>query len=186
MCLSLDTLPRRLEEDLSLLVSIYNCLWQPFRGANEMKNKGEVISVRVGSRVDCGITILAPPPFPHSRSRLSDNRGHFCRFYQPVKCQAVSGYKYPSFFLSSFILWCHYAFFNSPSLFCLAMSLRAAFSSLKPVSSSRQRFVQVSRRFSSTIPARQELQDAYIISASRTPTAKVCVMFIWKLFRLSV
>jgi len=34
------------------------------------------------------------------------------------------------------------------------------------------RLAQMQRHFSSTTPARKEIQDAYIISASRTPTAK--------------
>ncbi|OBT96119.1 hypothetical protein VE01_06902 [Pseudogymnoascus verrucosus] len=49
------------------------------------------------------------------------------------------------------------------------MSLRMAMSSL---SASTQRVAQVSRHFSTSRAARQEIQDAYIISASRTPTAK--------------
>jgi len=55
------------------------------------------------------------------------------------------------------------------------MSLRVVFSPLRPMASSRQRLAQVSRHFSSTSPAKQEIQDAYIISASRTPTAKVSI-----------
>ena len=57
----------------------------------------------------------------------------------------------------------------------LIMSLRIAFSPLRPMASSRQRLAQVSRHFSSTSPAKQEIQDAFILSASRTPTAKVSI-----------
>jgi acetyl-CoA C-acetyltransferase len=37
----------------------------------------------------------------------------------------------------------------------------------------KQRLSQVQRHFSATTAAKQEIQEAYIISASRTPTAKV-------------
>lgn len=48
------------------------------------------------------------------------------------------------------------------------MSVRMAMSSVKATS----RLTQVSRHFSTSNAARREIQDAYIISASRTPTAK--------------
>jgi hypothetical protein len=72
-----------------------------------------------------------------------------------------------------------------PTLFLLlvvlisysTMSLRTArtaMSSLRNSSTaSKQRLSQVQRHFSSTTSARQEIQEAYILSASRTPTAKV-------------
>jgi acetyl-CoA C-acetyltransferase len=40
----------------------------------------------------------------------------------------------------------------------------------------KQRLSQVQRHFSATAAAKQEIQEAYIISASRTPTAKVHVL----------
>ncbi|KAE9364096.1 thiolase, partial [Stipitochalara longipes BDJ] len=50
---------------------------------------------------------------------------------------------------------------------------RAAMSSLRNSSTApKQRLSQVQRHFSSTTSARQEIQEAYILSASRTPTAK--------------
>ncbi|TVY24387.1 Acetyl-CoA acetyltransferase, mitochondrial [Lachnellula hyalina] len=53
------------------------------------------------------------------------------------------------------------------------MSLRFAMSSARNSSSvSKQRLTQVQRHFSATTSARQEIQDAYILSASRTPTGK--------------
>lgn len=36
------------------------------------------------------------------------------------------------------------------------------------------RLSQVQRHFSTTNPVRKEIQDAYILSAARTPTGKVC------------
>jgi acetyl-CoA C-acetyltransferase len=42
----------------------------------------------------------------------------------------------------------------------------------------KQRLSQVQRHFSATTAAKQEIQEAYIISASRTPTAKVHVINI--------
>ena len=54
------------------------------------------------------------------------------------------------------------------------MSLRYAMSSIRsPSATSKVRLSQVQRHFSATTSARQEIQDAYILSASRTPTAKV-------------
>ncbi len=57
------------------------------------------------------------------------------------------------------------------------MSLRAArtaMSSLRNSSTaSNHRLSQVQRHFSATTSARQEIQEAYILSASRTPTGKV-------------
>lgn len=54
------------------------------------------------------------------------------------------------------------------------MSLRFAMSSARnPSAVSKQRLTQVQRHFSATTSARQEIQDAYILSAARTPTAKV-------------
>ncbi|KAE8452699.1 hypothetical protein EG329_013958 [Mollisiaceae sp. DMI_Dod_QoI] len=55
------------------------------------------------------------------------------------------------------------------------MSLRAArsaMSSLRNSPASQQRLAQVQRHFSATTSAKQQIQDAYILSASRTPTAK--------------
>ncbi|KAI9731629.1 MAG: hypothetical protein M1818_007759 [Claussenomyces sp. TS43310] len=54
------------------------------------------------------------------------------------------------------------------------MAVRLLKSSMMSSSSSapRQRMAQVARHFSTTRPAKQEIQDAYIISASRTATAK--------------
>ncbi|TVY62291.1 Acetyl-CoA acetyltransferase [Lachnellula suecica] len=53
------------------------------------------------------------------------------------------------------------------------MSLRLAMSSVRNASSaSKQRLSQVQRHFSATASAKQEIQEAYILSASRTPTAK--------------
>ncbi|TVY50732.1 Acetyl-CoA acetyltransferase, mitochondrial [Lachnellula cervina] len=53
------------------------------------------------------------------------------------------------------------------------MSLRFAMSSARnPSAVSKQRLTQVQRHFSATTSARQEIQDAYILSAARTPTAK--------------
>jgi acetyl-CoA C-acetyltransferase len=59
----------------------------------------------------------------------------------------------------------------------ITMTLRqASMSALRgSYSPSTQRLAQVSRHFSASAAARQEIQDAYIISASRTPTAKVCL-----------
>jgi acetyl-CoA C-acetyltransferase len=45
-------------------------------------------------------------------------------------------------------------------------------------SRSNARLAQVSRHFSSTTPARKEIQDAYILSAARTPTAKFNGSFV--------
>lgn len=39
---------------------------------------------------------------------------------------------------------------------------------------SSARLSQVQRHFSTTSPIRKEIQDAYILSAARTPTGKVC------------
>jgi hypothetical protein len=50
---------------------------------------------------------------------------------------------------------------------------RTAMSAIRNSSASKQRLSQVQRHFSSTASTRQEIQDAYILSASRTPTAKV-------------
>lgn len=50
---------------------------------------------------------------------------------------------------------------------------RTAMASLRNASASAQRIAQVQRHFSSTTSARQEIQEAYILSAARTPTAKV-------------
>jgi len=53
------------------------------------------------------------------------------------------------------------------------MSLRLTTWVMRGASSpSKQRLAQVSRHFNSTAPAKQEIQDAYILSASRTPTGK--------------
>ena len=38
---------------------------------------------------------------------------------------------------------------------------------------STARLSQIRRQFSSSVPARKEIQDAYILSAARTPTGKV-------------
>jgi hypothetical protein len=74
---------------------------------------------------------------------------------------------------------------HAPRLFSLCcylipihtMSLRTArtaMSSLRNSSSaSKHRLSQVQRHFSATASARQEIQEAYILSASRTPTGKV-------------
>ena len=60
----------------------------------------------------------------------------------------------------------------------IIMSLRYAMSSLRNSSvASKQRLSQVERHFSSTTSTKREIQDAYILSASRTPTAKVCFLF---------
>jgi acetyl-CoA C-acetyltransferase len=45
-------------------------------------------------------------------------------------------------------------------------------------SRSNARLAQVSRHFSSTTPARKEIQEAYILSAARTPTAKFNGAFV--------
>lgn len=50
---------------------------------------------------------------------------------------------------------------------------RTAMSSARNPAVSKQRLTQVHRHFSSSASARKEIQEAYIISASRTPTAKV-------------
>jgi hypothetical protein len=42
-----------------------------------------------------------------------------------------------------------------------------------PTPSSTARLSQLSRHFSSTSPVRKEIQDAYVLSAARTPTGKV-------------
>jgi hypothetical protein len=72
----------------------------------------------------------------------------------------------------------HLPFCSSRLIFWLVMSLQAArtaMSSLRNSStSSKQRLSQVQRHFSATTSARKEIQEAYILSASRTPTAKVC------------
>ncbi|CZR69758.1 acetyl-CoA acetyltransferase, mitochondrial precursor [Phialocephala subalpina] len=54
------------------------------------------------------------------------------------------------------------------------MSLRAARSAMSSVRNSpaQRRVAQVQRHFSATTSARQEIQEAYILSAARTPTAK--------------
>ena len=58
------------------------------------------------------------------------------------------------------------------------MSLRYAASSVRNSSAaSKQRLSQVQRHFSATTSARREIQDAYILSASRTPTAKVTAYY---------
>ncbi|CAL3965488.1 unnamed protein product, partial [Diplocarpon coronariae] len=44
--------------------------------------------------------------------------------------------------------------------------------SLRNPPSSLQRITQVRRHFSATASAKQEIQEAYILSAARTPTAK--------------
>ncbi|KUJ17213.1 thiolase [Mollisia scopiformis] len=49
---------------------------------------------------------------------------------------------------------------------------RTAMSTLRNSPASQQRLAQVQRHFSATTSAKQEIQDAYILSASRTPTAK--------------
>lgn len=55
--------------------------------------------------------------------------------------------------------------------------LRSAMSSSlrQPSVVATQRVAQLSRQFGSTSSARQQVQDAYILSAARTPTAKVCI-----------
>lgn len=59
------------------------------------------------------------------------------------------------------------------------MSLRYAMSSIRsPSATSKVRLSQVQRHFSATTSARQEIQDAYILSASRTPTAKFNGSFV--------
>lgn len=57
-----------------------------------------------------------------------------------------------------------------PCCTLIIMSVRMATSQMK---ASSQRLAQVSRHFSTSRAARQEIQDAYIISGSRTPTGKV-------------
>ncbi|KAH6673539.1 Thiolase, N-terminal domain-containing protein [Halenospora varia] len=53
------------------------------------------------------------------------------------------------------------------------MSFRFAMSSVRSSSMApKQRLSQVQRHFSGTASAKQQIQDAYILSASRTPTAK--------------
>ncbi|KIN08668.1 hypothetical protein OIDMADRAFT_100370 [Oidiodendron maius Zn] len=47
-----------------------------------------------------------------------------------------------------------------------------------PSATSKVRLSQVQRHFSATTSARQEIQDAYILSASRTPTAKFNGSFV--------
>ncbi|KAL3421137.1 acetyl-acetyltransferase [Phlyctema vagabunda] len=60
------------------------------------------------------------------------------------------------------------------------MSLRYAMSAGKRPSTSlsTQRLSQVQRHFSATTSAKQQIQDAYILSASRTPTAKFNGSFV--------
>ncbi|KAH8597198.1 Thiolase, N-terminal domain-containing protein [Bisporella sp. PMI_857] len=52
------------------------------------------------------------------------------------------------------------------------MSLRYAMSSLRPSAASAHRLSQVQRHFSVSSAPQREVQDAYILSAARTPTAK--------------
>ncbi|KAH7396636.1 Thiolase, N-terminal domain-containing protein [Phaeosphaeria sp. MPI-PUGE-AT-0046c] len=51
------------------------------------------------------------------------------------------------------------------------MSSAALRTSMKMASRPQQRLASIQRQFSSSAPARKEIRDAYIISASRTPTA---------------
>lgn len=53
------------------------------------------------------------------------------------------------------------------------MSSAALRTSFKMASRPQQRLASIQRQFSSSAPARKEVRDAYIISASRTPTAVV-------------
>lgn len=61
------------------------------------------------------------------------------------------------------------------------MSLRAARSAMSSVRNSpaQRRVAQVQRHFSATTSARREIQEAYILSAARTPTAKVRFEYSW-------
>ncbi|KAG9236776.1 Thiolase, N-terminal domain-containing protein [Amylocarpus encephaloides] len=52
------------------------------------------------------------------------------------------------------------------------MSFKYAMSSVRSSTVPKQRLSQVRRHFSATTSVKQEIQDAYILSAARTPTAK--------------
>jgi hypothetical protein len=54
-----------------------------------------------------------------------------------------------------------------------AMSSSALRTSMRMASRPQQRLASIQRQFSSSAPQRKEIRDAYIISASRTPTAVV-------------
>lgn len=66
----------------------------------------------------------------------------------------------------------HYQLF---SMFMMSLrTARTAMYSLRNSSTvSKQRLSQVQRHFSVSASAKQEIQEAYILSAARTPTAKV-------------
>merc|ERR1711977_359722 len=70
-----------------------------------------------------------------------------------------------SFFMGTFCV----------SLFRFIMSFRTArtaMASLRSPAASTQRLSQVQRHFSASTSVKQEVQEAYILSAARTPTAK--------------
>ncbi|KAG0649112.1 Acetoacetyl-thiolase [Hyphodiscus hymeniophilus] len=59
------------------------------------------------------------------------------------------------------------------------MSLRFAMASMRnSTAASKQRLSQVQRHFNTTTSAKREIQDAYILSASRTPTGKFNGSFV--------
>jgi hypothetical protein len=125
-----------------------------------LTNRGDFLR---RSRGDCGDYTSAP----RSGGPLAEDI-----LMQPPRkppSQVYVDYISPLFPSSSLPLLLHFTAI-------LSMALRVVFSPLRPMAYSHQRLAQVSRHFSSTGPAKQEIQDAYIISASRTPTAKVSIL----------
>lgn len=126
-------------------------------------------------------TTIAPPHFviadtPQSRG------GRACGGYKRKLCHP-SFHCHVHFCTTTTQHRTHLSFPKTPLLpFCpltRIMSLRFAMSSARNSSAaSKQRLTQVQRHFSATTSARQEIQDAYILSASRTPTARV--RLFWK------
>lgn len=52
------------------------------------------------------------------------------------------------------------------------------FTQIRPVAGQMAKHVTAARRFSTAPILRKEIQDAYILSAARTPTAKVCHLLV--------